>query len=128
MSDPLSITVSVIALIELSCEIASYFTAVRDRDGDIERIQNELQALPVLLTCFRELLDEDEPPPTLAACSPSIRFAEETFQMIRARLADSGTLRSRLLWPHREKDIKKLFSSIAELRQSLSTAVGLDQL
>jgi len=106
MAELLSVSASIVALLQLSEKIISYIDGIKDAKSDIIRIRTALGDLPAVLKKLREILNEKQPPPMLYECAHSLPACEKSMKWILENLEKSR--RNPLLWPLRKGRHKTL--------------------
>jgi len=124
MAELLSVSASIVALLQLSEKIISYIDGIKDAKSDIIRIRTALGDLPAVLKKLREISNEKKPPPMLYECAPSLPACEKSMKWILENLEKSR--RNPLLWPLREKDVTKRLGDITHAKTTLILALGVD--
>lgn len=140
--DPLSISASVVALLQLSANLVSltynFLTAGKDAQAAITNLRTQLHDLESLLLSFQALLDEHA---STSSAGTTIRLAEwstwlqECHDLIECFVAKLNPPTSkwkqfgdRLRWPIKEKDMLKLVDLIKQRKSSIALGVNLDQM
>jgi hypothetical protein len=143
--DPLGATASVIALIQLSTEVASlcfrYYTAVKNAKADIERLRGEIDRLKTTLEDTRRLLDSPNGSrlQTSHRLSDGLHGCDTQLKELKTKLENklnhaparkilqSFGVRS-LKWPFESKDVKEIIQNLTSFRDSMSAGLNIDQM
>lgn len=142
--DGVSGAASVIAVVDLSAKVASlcfqYYTAVKNAKADIEQLQEEINRLEITLKHTQRLLES----PNGVRLQTSERLADglpgcciqlkDLETKLETKLKPKTTQRLRrflgghaLVWPFQSKDVEKIIQNLNKFRDSLSTALTIDQ-
>lgn len=131
MSDPLSITASIIAVLQLAATATEYLKGIKNGDSDRVKLRDELRSTTCLLEMLRDRIEDAEdamPTPetvrplfikSLAgADSPLVQF-QRILEDISAQLSPQNKLRQRslsLTWPFTKKDIADKLAGLERLK------------
>lgn len=135
--DPLSITASIIATLQLSSEVAGY---VRTASGATNERKELLKELRSCAQTLNTLLDETDDPDDGYKWSETIKTLNEpdaplgilraALATVRAKLQPSSGLRNRvkvaLAWPFQQKEVEKIIYLIERQKQLLVVALTND--
>jgi len=140
--DPLSITASAIAIVQISGVIINtcynYRSQLKSASKDASRIINELNALRSVIEALYQLLyDENEtrlihesalrrlsqPDSILATCLASL---EELSQRLEPKEGWRAT-KATILWPLKELDMKRVLQDIDIAKDTVQLALAADQ-
>ncbi|KAK1573827.1 uncharacterized protein LY79DRAFT_593711 [Colletotrichum navitas] len=147
MSDPLSVTGSVVGIISLGLQVTqslyNYYAAIDTQYSDVTHTARKLESLLEILNCLQTHLDGrkvevdgthvlDNIESTIKQCEECIqelqeesrKFEREPVDGIRTAIRATGR---RLAYPFRESTLKKLDEDIDELVIHLSLALQLLQ-
>jgi hypothetical protein len=146
MAEPVSVVASVIAIIQISSKVISlcysYQSRVTTAPRDLRSITQELQDLITVLQRLQEISQKLEDPNSqsidrLEALSllnsqdgPFPRCQTE-LRALEAKLEPKTGIKAvgqALLWPLKEKDIRKAIERIAGFRALLTIALDADQM
>jgi DNA-binding transcriptional MerR regulator len=131
---------SVLAIIDVSAKIASlcfqYSVAVKNAKKDIERLQAKVNAVEIILSEIKQLLESQDGTrlaTTRKLSAPLGEYARE-LEALRTRL-DPGKARTvmkrvglqALKWPFTSKEVEKIVASLGAYEQTFSTALLTDQ-
>ncbi|KAF4955667.1 hypothetical protein FGADI_4360 [Fusarium gaditjirri] len=134
--DPLSASASVIAILQLSTEVAHYVVSARGATKQQRRLHEEIRDCEDMLLRLKDILENELPDPNRAPRilllegphSPFKRL-ETLFQSISVRLAPKKGLTkvlSFLTWPFNEKDVSELIAAIQREKGLLQLALESD--
>jgi hypothetical protein len=140
--DPLSITASAIAIVQISGAIINacynYRSRLKSASNDASRIINELNALRTVIEALCQLLnDENETSPIhestlrrlsqaddiLATCLASL---EELSKRLEPKEGWRAT-KAIILWPLKESDMKRALQDIDITKDTVQLALAADQ-
>ncbi|KAL8788064.1 MAG: hypothetical protein Q9195_007478 [Heterodermia aff. obscurata] len=140
--DPLSLTASIIAVVQISGAIVSlcyeYRTGAKDAAKEAIRITEELKSLQDLLERLLKLAEVEvargssrlqtiqpllEPGGVLARCQDDLT----ALQLKLAPATGVKMLINKLKWPLTEKEVKKAIEDVARTREAISLALITDQ-
>lgn len=136
--DPLSVTASIIAILQLSVKVLGYLNDVRDASKDCMQCAAETSNLCNLLFNLRHRLEEESPDKpwytTVRALNvengPLDQFKQalETLQTKMtggARLKGAGKA---LLWKFKKEEIASILSRMERLKTLIEIALQMDHL
>ncbi|KAM0229945.1 hypothetical protein ACHAPO_009667 [Fusarium lateritium] len=141
MSDPLSITVSVIALLQLAATATQYLKDVKHGSADRLRLRDELRSTTCLLEMLKDRIeDDDETSETDQPLKPaSIRALAEpdgplslfkrVLEDIVTKLEPQARLRrlaKPFTWPFDKKDITELLTCLERLKSHFNLVIQND--
>jgi tRNA uridine 5-carbamoylmethylation protein Kti12 len=131
--DPLSVTGSVIAVVQLSAEVVQYINLAAGATKERKRLRNEIQACDDIL---QQLKDEANEPEAGKAWSDTIRALEApgaplgrlwvALDVVRAKLLDQSGVKKAiaiLKWPFEEKELEKIIGVIEREKSLLLLAL-----
>ena len=137
--DPLSITASIVAVIQISqqlfdlCQI--YYKGIKSARNDIKRLRDEITALSDILTQLSDLADEPGAD-TLATlniiklplqnCSDDLSLLAERLDPGHGREMKQFGLRA-LKWPFSTKEVDKTLAIIDRHKNTFTLALTADQ-
>ncbi|OJI83101.1 hypothetical protein ASPTUDRAFT_702542 [Aspergillus tubingensis CBS 134.48] len=115
MSDPLSITASVIAVLELAATTTRYLREIKHGAADRLQLRDELRSTSYLLEMLRDRIDDAEDAAVTLGMGKSI-LTESLF----------GQRSLSLTWPFTKKDITEKLACLERLKGSLSLVLQND--
>lgn len=140
--DPLSLTASIIAVVQISGAIISlcyeYRTGVKDAAKEATRITEELKSFQDVLERLLKLAEVEvarassrlqtiqpllEPGGVLSRCQDDLK----ALQLKLAPETGVKMLMKKLKWPLTEKEVKKAIEDVARARETISLALITDQ-
>ena len=146
MAEPVSVVASVIAIIQISSKVISlcynYRSLVTTAPRDLLSITQELQDLTTVLQRLQEIAEKVEGPNSqstdrlkalsllnkqdgpLPRCLAELRALEAKLELETGMKAVGQAL----LWPLKEKDVRRPIERIAGFRASLTVALNADQM
>jgi hypothetical protein len=138
MTDPLSISVSIIALLQASEAVLKYVRSVKNAGGDTKSLQMEIIHVRSLLYSLKDLLPEpdsgEEVMPVFRSLGgrdgPLAQF-QITLEEIAAPLRPKDGLKKvgqAITWPFKKGDIRDLLGKIERYKTLFTLALQNDQL
>ena len=136
--DPLSITLSVTALLKLTKDVVFYVKEARDASDERKKFVREISSLSGMLTTLIDFVNEEDPDnPWLLAVlelvandGPFDQFAS-ALQQLKAKTAPTSGVRKLgqiLLWKHIKEDVQTLLSQIERLKTLVGVALEVDHM
>ena len=135
MADPLSISASIVALLQITATVIGYVTDVSGANADCARIRDEMTAIHPVLKALKEKVDEavaqgtDDSFKTLKALGDPLDKFKKTMDSLEAKLEDHKGWRrvgDALVWPFRKSDVKEILDSIERYKGIFSLAMQND--
>ncbi|GAQ42481.1 serine/threonine-protein kinase chk2 [Aspergillus niger] len=141
MSDPLSITASVIAVLELAATTTRYLREIKHGAADRLQLRDELRSTTYLLEMLRDRIDDAEDAAVTLGMGKSILteslvgldgllvLVQSVLQDIISRLCPQSKFGQRslsLTWPFTKKDITEKLACLERLKGSLSLVLQND--
>jgi len=139
--DPLSITASAIAVLQISGAIINvcydYRSRVKSSAKDASRIVNELNGLRSVIESLFEIL-EDESEHTskrsalreLASIDGPLKTCEVELRALEKKLEPKEgwrALKAAMFWPLKESDVKSVLQNIDTTKSTVQLALAADQ-
>lgn len=141
MADPLSITASVIAVLQLTTTVTKYLREVKDAPAECKRLVIELSSLRGILDTLKDSLNDASDVTWVRSlreiCSDGGPLSRLEISLVQIQSvleqqlnATSGAqrIKNALVWPFKRKDIDKLIVSIEQQKTLLSLALNNDHL
>ncbi|KAK6516956.1 hypothetical protein TWF506_006836 [Arthrobotrys conoides] len=133
--DPLSVTASIIAVLQLSNAVVSYCISfslqMKGADGEIKEVISELKALQDILTQVRAVLPENDQSknPEVAGVYSALETTNSIISDISDRLAPllKGGLKSRFKWPFEGKLIQEKLEKLQKQKSTFQLFFTLQQ-
>lgn len=141
MSDPLSITASVIAVLQLAATATDYLRGIKNGEADRVKLRDELRSATYLLEMLRDRIEDAEDAVAMSGAggpmsiksldgsdSPLILF-QRILEDIIAQLNPQNKLRQRslpLTWPFTKKDIAEKIACLERLKSHFSLVMQND--
>lgn len=136
--DPLSVTASIIAILQLSAKVLGYLNDVKDASKDRMQCAVETSNLYNLLFNLRVHLEEgspDEPWYTAVRAldvenGPLDQF-KQALEILQTKMTDGGRLkkaRKALLWTFKKEEIASILSRMERLKTLIKIALQMDDL
>ena len=122
MTDPLSVSASIIAVLQLTGTIVSYLRDVREASEERQRILNEITSASGMLYCLKDLVErEQHADPSLTAArllcvkgGPLYQF-KQALERLASKLTPSTGFREAgksVLWPFQKREISEILGII----------------
>lgn len=136
--DPLSITLSVTALLKLTKDVVFYVKEAKDASDERKKFVREISGLSGMLNTLIDFVNEECPDnPWLLAVlelvakgGPFDQFAS-ALQQLKAKIAPTSGVRKLgqlLLWKHIKEDVQTLLSQIERLKTLVGVALEVDHM
>ncbi|EUC29589.1 hypothetical protein COCCADRAFT_69931, partial [Bipolaris zeicola 26-R-13] len=120
--DPLSITASIIAVLQLSAKVLGYLNDVRDAPKDRAKCAIEASSVHNLLTSLRFLLEEENAnvPWYKAVCDLGVQNGpldqfRQALETLQSKITDGGRLKKvveALVWKFKREEIASILDQI----------------
>lgn len=135
MSDPLGVTASVIAVLQLAATATQYLKDVKNGSTDRTRLRDELRSSVCLLEMLKDRLEDNDDTThagnslkpssiqSLASSEGPLNLFRRILEEIIAKLAPQDRLRrfsQPFTWPFDKRDISELLSSLERLKSFLN--------
>ena len=131
--DPLSITASITALLQLTSTVIQYVNGVRGAAQDRGRIVSELAGVNSILLILQDEADRDEQDDQWSSTFESLNRPEGPLEQFRkalerlsSKLAPPATglkkVGKAISWPFQKEEIKEILSSIERQKALLNLA------
>jgi hypothetical protein len=136
--DPLSITLSITALLKLTKDVVLYIKEAKDASDERKKFVRETASLSGMLNTLVDFVNEENPnDPWLYAISDLIArdgpFDQYSLalQLLKTKIAPTSGVRKlgqALVWKHVKEDIHQLLSQIERLKTLVGIALDLDHM
>jgi hypothetical protein len=136
--DPLSITVSVLTLLQLTEKVIKYVRQTKDSPKERTRVLQEASGLVGLLITLKSLVDDCDPQdPWLRATSrlatsngPLEQYRSALEKLIGKIMPGDGLRKigQALVWKFTKKDVSDLLSQIERVKSLIDIALGMDDM
>ncbi len=136
--DPLSVTASIIAVLQLSASVLGYLNDVKDAPKDRERCAVYLSSLYGLLVSLRCRLEESSANTpwhtairALGVENGPLDQFKQALELLRARLAPKAGLSKvgeALVWKFKKEEIAKILDTMERLKTLIDMALQMDSL
>lgn len=136
MSDPLSITASLIAVLQLAATAIQYVKDVKGGSSDRTRLRDELRSTTCVLEMLRDRIEDSENsgdtklnPELLAALGAPdgpLQLLQKVLQDIIAKLHPRDGLRKLaqpFTWPFDKKDISEMLEMLERLKSNFNLII-----
>ncbi|KAF8533679.1 vegetative incompatibility protein HET-E-1 [Trichophaea hybrida] len=138
--DPLSLTASIIAVVQISKEILTlcgkYAADVKDAKADIESLTSEVTAFHDVLNKVKDLAEGPNAAelPTLNTLIPTIEHSLSELKDLKTRLNPGKRRKAMkrvglgaLKWPFKSGDVNKFIEALERSKTTISVAFNTDQ-
>ena len=136
--DPLSVTASIIAVLQLSAKVLSYLNDVKDASKDRAECAVEASSLYSLLLNLRFRLEGgDASQPwyvavrALAVENGPLDQFKQALQTLQARMTDGGRLKKAgdaLMWKFKKEEVAGILARMERLKTLVEIALQMDHL
>lgn len=136
--DALSVTASIIALLQLSCTVLGYLTDVKDASKDREKCAVEVTNLQGLLFRLRfRLEDESSNEPwylevrTLGVKDGPLDQFKQALEQLQTKMTGGGRLKKvgdALMWKFSKEEVTIIMGKIERLKTLVQIALQMDHL
>ncbi|XP_014561714.1 hypothetical protein COCVIDRAFT_85693 [Bipolaris victoriae FI3] len=134
--DPLSVTASIIAILQLSAEVLSYLNDVKDASKDREKCAIEVSNLHSLLFSLRFHLEEADASQScyvavrkLAVENGPLDQFKQALETLQVRMTDGSRLKkagNALMWKFKKGEILEILVRIERLKTHISATLHMD--
>ena len=138
MADPLSITASVVAILQLTGEVIKYLNDVKDAPKECQQCTLEACNLQNLLFNLRYRLEEGQSSDpwftairALAVAGGPFDQYKQALEQLQAKLVADGTVQKviqRLVWKFTKTEIASILRRMERLKSLVSIALEMDHL
>lgn len=146
MADPLSISASIIAVLQLTSVVAKYLKDVKGGAGDRLRLREEIRSAVALLEMLKDRIEDDDDEDEgdggdmsawrdsvqqLAVSDGPLDQFKKSLERLVKKLVPTGTfqnLKKSLAWPFDKKDVDENLRSIERQKSLFSLALENDHL
>jgi hypothetical protein len=136
--DPLSVTASIIAVLQLSVKVLSYLNDVKDASKDRTECAVETSSLHSLLLNLRFRLEGgDTSQPwyvavrALAVENGPLDQFKHALETLQARMTDGGRLKKAgdaLMWKFKKEEVAEVLARVERLKTLVEIALQMDHL
>ena len=136
--DPLSVTASIIAILQLSAEVLTYLNNVKEASKDRAQCAIEASSLYSLLVNLRFRLEEgDVSQPwyttvrTLAVGNGPLDQFKQALETLQTKMTDGGRLKQAgraLVWKFQKEEIASILGRMERLKTLIEVALQMDSL
>jgi hypothetical protein len=136
--DPLSITLSITALLKLTKDVVLYVKQAKEASGERKKFVRETASLSGMLNTLVDFVnDEDSSDPWLHAVSDLLALDGPldqyslALQFLKAKITPVSKMHKlgqALMWKHIKEDVQVLMSQIARLNTLVGLALELDHM
>ena len=135
MADPLSVTASIVTLLQLSTTVVKYLSNVRDAPDELKSLIVEVSSIKGLLSTLQDLAQPGE---TWLATVQSLNASNGPLEQLQSALGRLDKklapvvgwrkTRKALAWPFQKEEIKDILSVIERQKALLGLALQNDHL
>jgi hypothetical protein len=136
--DPLSVTASIMAVLQLSAKVLVYISDIKDAPSERSDCEAEISNLSALLRALRDHVQTgDLSLPWYAAVAelvapkgPFDQF-KQALEALQNKITDGGRLKKwgeALVWKFKKEDIASILNRIERLKQLVEIALQMDHL
>jgi hypothetical protein len=136
--DPLSVTASIIAILQLSVKVLGYLNHVKDASKDRAQCEIETSNLYSLLVNLRCRLEEGSASQPwfsavrdLASSNGPLDQYKHALKELQAKMTDGGRLKKAgeaLMWKFRKEEVASILARIERLKGLVRIALEMDHL
>lgn len=137
MADPLSVTASIFAVLQLSSTVLKYLIGVKHASGDRRGLIREISSIRGILSTLSEIVDDarvsgetwSATAQSLADPGGPLEVLTTTLQQLSAALQESASATgikkaaSSLQWPFKHSEVEKVIGIIERQKSTLSLAL-----
>ncbi|EMD88006.1 hypothetical protein COCC4DRAFT_51902 [Bipolaris maydis ATCC 48331] len=131
--DPLSITASIIAVLQLSVKVLGYFNDVKNASNDQAKCAVEASNIHSLLTKLRFRLEEGKADAqwctavrALGVENGPLDQVKQALKTLQTHMTDRGRLRQALVWKFKKEEIAGILDRIERLKTLILIALEMD--
>ena len=136
--EPLSITASIVTIVQLSCEVVKYLSDVKDAPRDCQQCVIEVSNTQSLLARLRIRLEDGEPGDVwfneikkLGDLGGPLCQYKQALEELRSRIESQDAVqkvRRKLLWRFSKEEVTNILARMERLKSVLSIALENDHL
>lgn len=133
MTDPLSVTASIVALLEFSAKVIGYLNDVKNGSADRGKVLSEIASVNCMLYSLQEKAHEDKQNDAWSSTFHSLNVPNGPLDQIRTALESLSTklappstplrkVRKAITWPFQKGEIKEILERIERAKGLLNLA------
>jgi hypothetical protein len=136
MTDPLSISASIIAVLQLTSTVVQYLNDAKDASGDRQRLLGEVASASGLLYCLKDLGERAKwsqnwflTVMSLNVPNGPLEQFQRALERIEVKLQPAGGLKKAgkvLIWPFQKGEIKEILQTIERQKTLFNLALQND--
>jgi len=136
--DPVSITVSVLTLLQLTEKVIKYARQTKDAPRERTRVLQEASALVGLLMTLKSLVDDCDPQDPwlratskLATSNGPLEQYRSALEKLIGKITPGDGLRKigqALVWKFTKEDVSDLLSQVERVKSLIDIALGMDDM
>lgn len=136
--DPLSVTASIVAVLQLSVKVLSYMNDVKDASEDRAKCAVEVSNLHSLLLSLRFRLEGEDASQSYyaAVCGLGVENGpldqfKQALETLQEGMTDGGRLKkagNALMWKFKKEEITGVLNRIERLKTHILVALNMDHL
>lgn len=130
MTDPLSVTASLIAVLQLSAVVVTYLKDVKDAGSDRAKLLVEISSTKGVLETLDCVAKEDDNPDRLSVLKDPLASYDSLLKRLEKALAPSHGVRKlgkALKWPFDKPEVRQLLLELERCKSLFSLALHTDQ-
>lgn len=120
-------TASIFAITQLCDKVIKYINAVHGAKNDRQRLRSQIRACSIILLQLRDSFEDVEEREawagTMQAVAAPLTRLREVLQLAATQLQLKDRTKDKLLWPFKEKDMRKLMEAIEYEKSLLALAL-----
>ena len=138
MSDPLSISASIIAVLELTASVVQYLSDMKDASKDRQTLLVEISSVSSLLYTLKDLAERAEWGDTWLATMKSLMVPNGPLEQFKVALEDLASILmpvnklmkigNAMTWPFQKKEIRNILNAIERQKTLFALALQNDHL
>jgi hypothetical protein len=135
---PISITVSVLTLVQLTEKVIKYARQTKDAPKERTRVLQEASGLFGLLVTLKSLVDDCDPQDPWLQATSRLATSNGPLEQYRCALEklvgkimpgdNIGKIRQALVWKFTKEDVSDLLSQIERVKSLIDIALGMDEM
>jgi hypothetical protein len=134
MADPLSISASIVAVVQVSVAVVRYLGAVKDTSHDVDKLRTEIDSLQSVVHLALRRLERSEdsnlaPERLIEAQNGPLQELRVMLEDLEKRLAPTAGLRKArkaVTWPFRKSEIINIIDAIERQKSLFILMLQLD--
>ena len=139
MTDPLSVTASIVGLIDFSAKVIGYLNDVKNASADRAKVLSEIASVNCMLCSLQKKADEDKYNDAWSSTFQSLNLPKGPLDQIRTALESLSTklappstslrrVRKAITWSFQKGEIKEIIERIERAKALLGLALQNDHM